>query len=104
MSSGFRLSAAPILGNLQNRSHMPQTRGPRLQVPAGSVGIGGAQTGIRIPPGGWQLIGLTLGSYSIRCGSLRFLLHATAIAYALLPQRRNMLNIIRARDLYLRAG
>lgn len=34
---------------------------PRLRVPAGGVGIGGAQTGIypRETPGGWQLIGRT---------------------------------------------
>jgi len=34
---------------------------PRLRVPVGSVGIGGAQTGIypRDTPGGWQLIGRT---------------------------------------------
>ncbi|EAW8136165.1 carboxyltransferase domain-containing protein, partial [Salmonella enterica] len=41
--------------------HMPRRAEPRLQVPAGSVGIGGAQTGIYplSTPGGWQLIGLT---------------------------------------------
>ncbi len=40
---------------------MPRRAEPRLQVPAGSVGIGGAQTGIYplSTPGGWQLIGLT---------------------------------------------
>ena len=34
---------------------------PRKEVPAGSVGIGGAQTGIypRNSPGGWNLIGRT---------------------------------------------
>ena len=34
---------------------------PRLLVPAGSVGIGGAQTGIYplATPGGWQLLGRT---------------------------------------------
>ena len=38
-----------------------QRRAARLEVPAGSVGIGGAQTGIypATSPGGWQLIGRT---------------------------------------------
>ena len=40
---------------------MPRRSTPRTQVAAGSVGIGGAQTGIypRRGPGGWQLIGRT---------------------------------------------
>ncbi|ENI3021972.1 5-oxoprolinase subunit PxpB [Salmonella enterica] len=51
----------PYLGNLPELLHMPRRAEPRLQVPAGSVGIGGAQTGIYplSTPGGWQLIGLT---------------------------------------------
>ncbi|EKY8415440.1 5-oxoprolinase subunit PxpB [Salmonella enterica] len=51
----------PYLGNLPESLHMPRRAEPRLQVPAGSVGIGGAQTGIYplSTPGGRQLIGLT---------------------------------------------
>ncbi|EAU4475557.1 5-oxoprolinase subunit PxpB [Salmonella enterica] len=51
----------PYLGNLPESLHMPRRAEPRLQVLAGSVGIGGAQTGIYplSTPGGWQLIGLT---------------------------------------------
>lgn len=51
----------PYLGNLPESLHMPRRAEPRLQVPVGSVGIGGAQTGIYplSTPGGWQLIGLT---------------------------------------------
>lgn len=51
----------PYLGNLPESLHMPRRAEPSLQVPAGSVGIGGAQTGIYplSTPGGWQLIGLT---------------------------------------------
>jgi 5-oxoprolinase (ATP-hydrolysing) subunit B len=39
----------------------PRRTDPRVLVPAGSVGIGGNQTGIypRSSPGGWQLIGKT---------------------------------------------
>ncbi|MDQ2971750.1 MAG: carboxyltransferase domain-containing protein, partial [Pseudomonadota bacterium] len=39
----------------------PRRAAPRIRVPAGSVAIGGAQTGIypRELPGGWNLIGRT---------------------------------------------
>lgn len=49
----------PYLGGLDPRLHTPRRAEPRLQVPAGAVGIGGAQTGIYplATPGGWQLIG-----------------------------------------------
>lgn len=51
----------PYLGGLPTQLAMPRRAEPRLQVPAGSVGIGGAQTGIYplATPGGWQLIGQT---------------------------------------------
>ncbi|UGS41433.1 5-oxoprolinase subunit PxpB [Pseudocitrobacter corydidari] len=51
----------PYLGGLPEQLAMPRRAEPRLSVPAGSVGIGGAQTGIYplATPGGWQLIGLT---------------------------------------------
>lgn len=51
----------PYLGGLPERLATPRRAEPRLQVPAGSVGIGGAQTGIYplVSPGGWQLIGHT---------------------------------------------
>ncbi|HEV3106221.1 MAG TPA: 5-oxoprolinase subunit PxpB [Trinickia sp.] len=49
------------LGGLNPSLHTPRRASPRLEVPAGSVGIGGAQTGIypAASPGGWQLIGRT---------------------------------------------
>jgi len=51
----------PYLGGLPEQLATPRRAEPRLQVPAGSVGIGGAQTGIYplATPGGWQLIGHT---------------------------------------------
>ncbi|MEF3111075.1 5-oxoprolinase subunit PxpB [Raoultella sp. WB_B2P2-3] len=51
----------PYLGGLPERLAMPRRAEPRLQVAAGSVGIGGAQTGIYplATPGGWQLLGRT---------------------------------------------
>ncbi|MGH8152767.1 MAG: carboxyltransferase domain-containing protein, partial [Rhodanobacteraceae bacterium] len=41
--------------------HVPRRANPRTRVPAGSVAIGGAQTGIYPGelPGGWNLIGQT---------------------------------------------
>lgn len=51
----------PYLGGLPEALHMPRLATPRTRVAAGSVGIGGAQTGIYPleTPGGWQLIGRT---------------------------------------------
>jgi 5-oxoprolinase (ATP-hydrolysing) subunit B len=57
---GFQPGFA-YLGGLDEALHTPRRTEPRLAVPAGSVGIGGAQTGIYplATPGGWQLIGRT---------------------------------------------
>jgi inhibitor of KinA len=51
----------PYLGGLDAKLATPRRDTPRTAVPAGSVGIGGAQTGIYpiASPGGWQLIGRT---------------------------------------------
>lgn len=51
----------PYLLGLDPRLHLPRLATPRTRVPAGSVAIGGAQTGIypRELPGGWNLIGRT---------------------------------------------
>ncbi|ACS84941.1 5-oxoprolinase subunit PxpB [Musicola paradisiaca] len=51
----------PYLGGLDERLYAPRRAEPRVLVPAGSVGIGGQQTGIYplTTPGGWQLIGRT---------------------------------------------
>jgi KipI family sensor histidine kinase inhibitor len=51
----------PYLGGLPARIAAPRLATPRTIVPAGSVGIAGAQTGIypTESPGGWRLIGRT---------------------------------------------
>jgi KipI family sensor histidine kinase inhibitor len=51
----------PYLGGLPAAIATPRLATPRTLVPAGSVGIAGAQTGIypMESPGGWRLIGLT---------------------------------------------
>ncbi len=49
------------LGGLDPSLATPRLETPRVKIPAGSVGIAGAQTGIYPidSPGGWQLIGKT---------------------------------------------
>lgn len=51
----------PYLLGLDPRLMMPRRSDPRQRVPAGSVAIGGRQTGIypEALPGGWQVIGRT---------------------------------------------
>ncbi|BFH67611.1 MAG: 5-oxoprolinase subunit PxpB [Paenibacillus dendritiformis] len=51
----------PYLGGMPERIAAPRRSSPRLAIPAGSVGIGGTQTGVYpiVTPGGWQLIGRT---------------------------------------------
>ncbi len=57
---GF-LPGFSYLGGLDERIHTPRLANPRIRIPAGSVGIGGSQTGIYPldSPGGWQLLGMT---------------------------------------------
>lgn len=51
----------PYLGGMSAKIAAPRKGVPRSNIPAGSVGIGGEQTGIYPlnSPGGWQLIGRT---------------------------------------------
>lgn len=51
----------PYLGGLPENLHTPRREQPRSRVIAGSVGIGGSQTGIYpfTSPGGWQILGIT---------------------------------------------
>lgn len=51
----------PYLGGMDPSIAAPRRKEPRIQIPAGSVGIAGEQTGVYpiVSPGGWQLIGRT---------------------------------------------
>jgi inhibitor of KinA len=51
----------PFLSGMPKKLVTPRRETPRKEIPAGSVGIGGAQTGIYPlrSPGGWNLIGRT---------------------------------------------
>lgn len=57
---GF-LPGFSYMGEVDERIAVARRNEPRLQVPAGSVGIAGRQTGIYslCSPGGWQIIGRT---------------------------------------------
>ncbi len=66
-AAGYRVHAIgfspgfPYLAGLPLTLHTPRRATPRTRVPAGSVGIGGGQTGVypMAGPGGWNLIGRT---------------------------------------------
>jgi len=51
----------PYLGGMSEKIAAPRRQTPRMEIPAGSVGIAGLQTGVYpiATPGGWQLIGRT---------------------------------------------
>lgn len=51
----------PYLGGMSERISAPRLENPRMQIPAGSVGIAGNQTGIYplASPAGWRIIGRT---------------------------------------------
>ncbi len=51
----------PYLGGLDDRLHKARLDTPRVRIPAGTVGIGGKQTGMYPfeSPGGWNLLGRT---------------------------------------------
>lgn len=51
----------PYLGGLPKKLVTPRLQTPRVRIPAGSVGIAEAQTGVYpvASPGGWRLIGRT---------------------------------------------
>jgi KipI family sensor histidine kinase inhibitor len=49
------------LSGLESQLHMPRRQNPRLLTPAGTVSIGGVQTGVQClaGPSGWHLLGRT---------------------------------------------
>lgn len=51
----------PYLGGMDQSIALPRLAKPRAKVPAGSVGIGGGQTGVYPweTPGGWRILGRT---------------------------------------------
>ncbi|MCL7749657.1 5-oxoprolinase subunit PxpB [Halalkalibacter alkaliphilus] len=51
----------PYLGGMSEKIATPRREKPRIEIPQGSVGIAGMQTGVYSlsTPGGWQIIGRT---------------------------------------------
>ena len=70
----------PYLGMVPEKIATPRLPEPRIQVPAGSVGIAGSQTGIypQESPGGWRLIGRTPLRLYDPARTKSFLLHVGA--------------------------
>lgn len=68
----------PYLGGLDRRLVTPRLARPRTLVPAGSVGIGGEQTGVySLPtPGGWRVLGRTPAPLYNPTSAAPFLLQA----------------------------
>jgi KipI family sensor histidine kinase inhibitor len=60
LALGF-LPGWAYLGPLDPALRLPRRTTPRTRIPAGSVAIAGAQTGVypRVSPGGWHLLGTT---------------------------------------------
>lgn len=58
------------LSEVNRRLALPRMDDPRLEVPAGSFGIGGRQTGVygRARPGGWRILGRVADLPDIRPG------------------------------------
>ncbi len=57
------------LSGLENFLHMPRRKNPRLLTPAGTISIGGVQTGVQClaGPSGWHLLGRTaVRTYQLR--------------------------------------
>lgn len=60
----YMLGFAPgfmYLGGLNQKLHIARKETPRVQIPAGAVGLADQQTGVypMVTPGGWQIIGQT---------------------------------------------
>lgn len=68
----------PYLRGLPDALHAPRRANPRVKVPAGSVALGGAYTGIYPAngPGGWHLVGRTAVSLFDPAGEAPALLRA----------------------------
>ena len=61
MGSEMCIRDSPYIGGMDLKLETPRLNSPRISVPAGSVAIGGKQTGIYPiqSPGGWNIIGRT---------------------------------------------
>ena len=82
----------PYLLGLDPALAMPRRSNPRTSVPAGSVAIGGQQTGIypQSLPGGWQLIGRTpMRLFDLTAASPSLLMPGDHVRFAELPAQED---------------
>ncbi len=92
---GFTAGFA-YLGGLPERLAVPRLPTPRLRVPAGSVGIGGTQTGIYPveSPGGWRIIGQTrLPLFDASCQPPASLLPGDKVRFVLVTEEGSLTGI-----------
>jgi inhibitor of KinA len=79
----------PYLGGLPAQLATPRLSAPRKLVPAGSIGIAGAQTGVYplASPGGWRLIGRTpLRLFDVEAAPPAFLRMGDRVRFIRLPE------------------
>lgn len=73
------------LGGLEKFLHMPRRQDPRLLTPAGTISIGGVQTGIQClaGPSGWHLLGRTpVRTYQLHRNPVFLLEPGDAVTFA----------------------
>jgi KipI family sensor histidine kinase inhibitor len=79
----------PYLGGLPSQIATPRLSAPRKLVPAGSIGIAGAQAGVYplASPGGWRLIGRTaLPLFDVNASPPAFLRIGDRVRFTRLPE------------------
>jgi KipI family sensor histidine kinase inhibitor len=73
------------LSGLEPRLHMPRRQNPRLLTPAGTISIGGVQTGVQClaGPSGWHLLGRTpVRTYQLHRDPIFLLEPGDAVTFA----------------------
>ena len=87
----------PFLAGLPKKLATPRRDTPRKEIPPGSVGIGGAQTGIYPlrSPGGWNLIGLYASETFLIRQKIRLRCCARGIA-CVFAQSRGRIRVVEA--------
>jgi KipI family sensor histidine kinase inhibitor len=78
------------LSGLEGFLHMPRRQDPRLLTPAGTISIGGVQTGVQClaGPSGWHLLGRTaVRTYQLRRDPIFLLEPGDAVTFAAVDAR-----------------
>jgi KipI family sensor histidine kinase inhibitor len=78
------------LSGLEKSLHMPRRQNPRLLTPAGTISIGGVQTGVQClaGPSGWHLLGRTaVRTYQLHRDPIFLLEPGDAVAFSAIDAR-----------------